>query len=153
MSTTTNNYSLVKPALTDPADITATNSNWDTIDAKLKEVETETEDISPIKADLNNKVNKIGDSLTGMLTFNNTNAYHAVHKYRVVNGNTYGVNLGCGVFGGEGVVVIEARNGNTIESSQLGRLEVGSRGVYYVDSTGKRTYLTNSTLISATVES
>lgn len=36
MSTTTTNYSLVKPALTDPADITVTNANWDKIDTELK---------------------------------------------------------------------------------------------------------------------
>jgi len=38
MSTTTTNYELVKPALTDAADITATNGNWDTIDTELKRV-------------------------------------------------------------------------------------------------------------------
>lgn len=38
MSTTTSNYKLIKPALTDAADITATNGNWDIIDGKLKEV-------------------------------------------------------------------------------------------------------------------
>lgn len=37
MSTTTTNYGLVKPALTDAPDITAMNPNWDTIDTKLKE--------------------------------------------------------------------------------------------------------------------
>ena len=36
MSTTTTNYNLIKPELTDAADITATNENWDTIDAELK---------------------------------------------------------------------------------------------------------------------
>ena len=36
MSTTTTNYGLIKPALTDAADITAMNPNWDTIDAKIK---------------------------------------------------------------------------------------------------------------------
>lgn len=37
MSTTTTNYKLVKPALTDaPPDITAMNPNWDTIDTQLK---------------------------------------------------------------------------------------------------------------------
>lgn len=40
MSTTTTNYELVKPALTDVADITAMNANWDTIDTKLKSGET-----------------------------------------------------------------------------------------------------------------
>ena len=36
MSTTTNNYGLVKPQLTDSADITAMNGNWDKIDTELK---------------------------------------------------------------------------------------------------------------------
>ena len=39
MSTTTTNYGLVKPELTDAADITAMNLNWDTIDTKLKDLE------------------------------------------------------------------------------------------------------------------
>jgi hypothetical protein len=37
MSTVTTNYKLIKPELTDAADITATNENWDTIDGKLKD--------------------------------------------------------------------------------------------------------------------
>lgn len=36
MSTKTSNYNLVKPALTDSADITVMNANWDTIDLKMK---------------------------------------------------------------------------------------------------------------------
>lgn len=36
MSTTTTNYGLVKPQLTDSADITAMNGNWDKIDTELK---------------------------------------------------------------------------------------------------------------------
>lgn len=35
MSTQTTNYHLIKPALTDAADITAMNENWDTLDALL----------------------------------------------------------------------------------------------------------------------
>lgn len=35
MSTTTTNYSLIKPELTDAADITAMNANWDVIDGEL----------------------------------------------------------------------------------------------------------------------
>lgn len=35
MSTLTQNYRLVKPEITDPADITAINKNWDTIDELL----------------------------------------------------------------------------------------------------------------------
>lgn len=37
MSTKTTNFGLIKPALTDPADITVFNTNWDKIDEKLKE--------------------------------------------------------------------------------------------------------------------
>lgn len=37
MSTTTSNLGLIKPELTDAADITAMNNNWDLIDSKLKE--------------------------------------------------------------------------------------------------------------------
>ena len=36
MSTTTTNFSLIKPELTDAADITAMNQNWDKIDEQLK---------------------------------------------------------------------------------------------------------------------
>ena len=36
MATKTTNYNLVKPSLTDAADITAMNGNWDAIDAQLK---------------------------------------------------------------------------------------------------------------------
>lgn len=35
MSTTTTNYELFKPDLSDPADITKMNPNWDTIDTEL----------------------------------------------------------------------------------------------------------------------
>ena len=42
MSLQTTNYKFIKPELTDaPPDITATNPNWDTIDVKLKQIETE----------------------------------------------------------------------------------------------------------------
>lgn len=39
MSTTTTNFGLVKPELTDVTDITAMNPNWDLIDEKLYEVD------------------------------------------------------------------------------------------------------------------
>lgn len=38
MSTTTTNYGLVKPELTDAADITAMNPNWDKIDEELSNI-------------------------------------------------------------------------------------------------------------------
>ena len=39
MSTTTTNLGLIKPELTDVADITMMNTNWDKIDTKIKEME------------------------------------------------------------------------------------------------------------------
>ena len=38
MSTKTTNFELIKPELTDPADITAFNGNWDKIDEQLGKV-------------------------------------------------------------------------------------------------------------------
>ena len=38
MATKTANYNFVKPELSDVADITAQNPNWDTLDANLKEM-------------------------------------------------------------------------------------------------------------------
>ena len=38
MSTTTKNLGLLKPELTDAADITATNQNWDAVDEKIKAI-------------------------------------------------------------------------------------------------------------------
>ena len=40
MSTKTTNFEFVKPELTDSADITMMNGNWDKIDEKLKEMES-----------------------------------------------------------------------------------------------------------------
>lgn len=52
MSTTTTNYNLVKPALTDaPPDITAMNPNWDTIDAQLKSLNDSVNAIPSVTVD------------------------------------------------------------------------------------------------------
>lgn len=47
MSKPTSNYGLIKPELTDAADITAYNSNWDIIDDELKKLNTLGERIVP----------------------------------------------------------------------------------------------------------
>jgi hypothetical protein len=44
MSKTTTNYGLFKPELSDPADITKMNPNWDTIDAELNRLDLLGED-------------------------------------------------------------------------------------------------------------
>lgn len=38
MSTTTTNYGFIKPELTDAADITAMNENWDKLDSELSDI-------------------------------------------------------------------------------------------------------------------
>lgn len=139
MSTKTKNYNLVKPSMSDAADITAMNVNWDTIDSTLKTLDT-------------GKVSDAGDTLTGMLTMQNTDEYHAIHKYRTLLGNVYGVNFGCGQLGGAGVATLECRNGNATDSPLAGRLEVGVRGVSYQDANGKRTYLVTTGLTNADIE-
>ncbi len=107
---------------------------------------------SNAQTQLNAKVKKTGDSLTGSLTFNNFDAYHAVHKYRDINNVRYSANMGCGILGGQGIAALEVRKGDATDSPLLGRLEMGDLGVSYVDSEGKRTYLTRSEVSTATVE-
>lgn len=63
MSTTTTNYKLIKPELTDAADITAMNPNWDTLDTKLKELSDELDDNTietKVNAHIANKSNPHG---------------------------------------------------------------------------------------------
>jgi hypothetical protein len=61
MSTTTPNFSLVKPQLTDTADITAMNPNWDTIDNELKSHDDTI-------ASLNDIINNLDASTLGALS-------------------------------------------------------------------------------------
>ena len=227
MALSTTNYKFVKPQRSDAADIEATNSNWDSLDTKLKDIETNisvaqsniggindsidalnstSTDLqsglddkqakitgaattitnsnltanralvsnangkvgasavtsielgyvagatSNIQTQLGNRVSTSGGTLTGMLTFNNTDAYHALHKYRVINNVNYGINVGCGILGGDGIVSLEVRQGNSTDSELLGRLEIGERGVSFLARDGKRTYLTNNGAALAVVE-
>lgn len=46
MSTKTTNFEFIKPELTDTADITQYNENWDKVDTKFKEIATEFEGVS-----------------------------------------------------------------------------------------------------------
>ena len=46
MSTKTTNFEFIKPELTDTADITQYNENWDKVDTKFKEIETNFEGVS-----------------------------------------------------------------------------------------------------------
>ena len=40
MSTQTDKYGFVKPEITDPADITALNGNWDMVENELKNIDS-----------------------------------------------------------------------------------------------------------------
>lgn len=140
MSTTTANLALVKPELTDPADITATNVNWDTIDAELNKIE-------------NNKVSKTGDSMTGALTFTNYDSYSALAKNRRINGVRHYINWGLGITGGAGCNTLEVFEGEIGADVKTARLEVSKFGVAFIGQDEKRTYLYRSGAVTASVES
>lgn len=144
MSTTTTNYKLVKPDLTDVADITAMNPNWDTLDTELKSLNNKLID----KSELDKKVNRTGDTLTGVLSFQNKSAYAALGKYRTINGVDYYVDFGCGNIGGKGCVAMQYMEGSTVK----GRLEISGSGVSFYDENNKRTYLYRNTVVDASVE-
>lgn len=107
---------------------------------------------SNIQTQLNNKVGKAGDTMTGSITFNNTGSFHAFHKLRTIDGDTRGVNFGCGQLGGVGCIAMELRSGTSTTGTQLARLEIGQLGVSFVNEAGDRTYLHKNTLVSATTE-
>ena len=164
MSSKTTNYNLHKIDLTDaPPDITVLNPNWDTLDAKIKALEdagwTRAEIVEVINdtvsaTDISGKVSKTGDELTGALDFKNNTEFRAISKTRLINNITYYVNWGCGQLGGEGIVAMELHLPSTTggDSSVLGRLEIGSRGVSFLDANNKRTYLYSSGLTAAAIE-
>ena len=155
MSTTTTNYGLVKPELTDAANITAMNGNWDKIDTTLKSKADLGSDgkipSSQLNVDLSSKVSKTGDELTGVLVFKNNNSYGAIEKYRTINGTERHIDVGVGNVGGDGCVALQYMegSGNTV----LGRLEIGRRGVSFYDENGNRTFLYRNAAVSASVES
>lgn len=80
MSLLTTNYNLVKPELTDPADITATNGNWDKVDGELKKLNTASSEtntkvsnltttVSNQKTELTNKINTEVGKLQPKITY------------------------------------------------------------------------------------
>lgn len=164
MSSKTTNYNLHKIDLTDaPPDITVLNPNWDTLDAKIKALEdagwTRAQIVALINetvtdTDISGKVNKTGDELTGALDFKNSNEFRAISKTRLIGNTTYYVNWGCGQLGGEGVISMELHLPSTTGGSSaiLGRIEIGSRGVSFLDGNNKRTYLYASGLTAASLE-
>lgn len=233
MSKTTTNYALVKPELTDAADITAMNANWDKIDSELKKASksevfiatygsTTYDDVKsaydagkaifcirnqyiaplqyfdgsgdmlfcafqsttgkmwvytldtesswsysridtspsthasthastgsdPITPQSIGAVKTSGDTLTGVLSFQNKEAYAAIGKFRTINGTDYYVDFGCGNIGGKGCVSMKYMEGDTVK----GKLEISGSGVSFYDENNNRTYLCRNNVIIATVE-
>ena len=69
MATQTTNYKLVKPEMTDVPDISAINPNWDTLDSKIKTVET---NIDTNKTNIRSLTSKV-DTNTRNITTNKNN--------------------------------------------------------------------------------
>lgn len=70
------------------------------------------------------KVNKSGDTLTGALSFNNTNSYEAIIKDRTINNVNYRAKLGVG---DNGSVRLELNEGSSTSGTSL---EVRTNGLY-----------------------
>lgn len=67
MSTLTKNLGLVKPELSDAADITATNGNWDKIDGKFNEIDGKLNYDEKL-AEINRKLDELDDQLDDIPT-------------------------------------------------------------------------------------
>ena len=107
---------------------------------------------TPLNAEnMNSLVSRDGDTMNGELNFQNRDSYYIYRKLRDISGKAYGVNGGCGIVGGEGVIAFEVREGEESNSPRLGRLEIGELGVAFIDVNGKRTYLYSSGITTATV--
>lgn len=85
MSTTTTKYKLIKPELSDPANITAFNENWDIIDEQLSELAEGGGEYLPLS----------GGALTGPLTvidnFNVNKTYDSVEYKTYVRPINYSI--------------------------------------------------------------
>lgn len=68
MSKTTTNYGLIKPELTDAADITATNGNWDKIDAELKKKSGWGEELQMISGEQTESYAVFGERFDAIMT-------------------------------------------------------------------------------------
>lgn len=78
----------------------------------------------PVEVLGSQKVNKSGDTMTGALSFNNTNSYEAIIKDRTINNINYKAKLGVG---GNGSVRLELNEGSSTSGTSL---EVRTNGLY-----------------------
>ena len=80
--------------------------------------------LNKMDAGIANAVEKTGDTMTGVLSFNNTNSYEAIIKDRTINNINYKAKLG---IGGNGSVRLELNEGSSTSGTSL---EVRTNGLY-----------------------
>lgn len=73
MATTTTKYGFIKPQLTDAADITATNGNWD-------KIETELDSLTTTNTTLDNKIDGVNNNMLSITNNLNNSLNREVSK-------------------------------------------------------------------------
>lgn len=67
MATTTTKYEFIKPQLTDAADITATNGNWDKIETELVNVDNKLNEQNTTITEMNDTLLEQGNNLNNKI--------------------------------------------------------------------------------------
>lgn len=99
-----------------------TRVNWENLPSTNTPVNAT--NLNKMDAGIANAVEKTGDTLTGVLSFNNTNSYEAIIKDRIINNVNYRAKLGVG---GNGSVRLELNEGSSTSGTSL---EVRTNGLY-----------------------
>ena len=94
---------------------------------------------------------KTGGNATtnGDILMNNPNSYRAIGKYRTINNASFYVNFGCGIINNKGASCLEIQTG---DSTMLGRLALGTDGLYYLDKNNKMQTIVKQAVYDATTE-
>lgn len=67
MATTTTIYGFIKPQLTDAADITATNGNWDSVETELDKLDTTIDEQGSTITEMNDTFLEQGNTLNNKI--------------------------------------------------------------------------------------
>lgn len=97
-------------------------TNWENLPSTSTPINAT--NLNKIENGISDCVSKSGDTLTGILTFNNTNNYEAIKKVRTVDGSNYTAVVGVGVAPS---AKIELKDGS---NTSLGSMEVRNNGIY-----------------------
>ncbi len=99
-----------------------TRVNWENLPSTNTPVNAT--NLNKMVAGIANAVEKTGDTMTGALSFNNTNSYEAIIKDRTINNINYKAKLG---IAGNGSVRLELNEGSSTSGTSL---EVRTNGLY-----------------------